>query len=66
MMKPFRMKLFADKEKALNFQKEVEGKLYDYNNPKDREYYEAELMLSEGEFDPDIPEIFPFCVCWIE
>lgn len=65
-MKPFRMKLFADKQKALDFQKEVKGELYDYSNPKDRANYEAELMLSEGQFDPDVPEIFPFCVCWIE
>lgn len=62
----FRIKLFADKQKAMDFQKEVDGELLDYNNPKDREDYEAELIVSEGEFDENIPKIFPYCVTWIE
>lgn len=66
MNKPFRIKLFADKQKALNFQKEVNGELLDYNNPKDRVNYESELMISEGEFDSDVPKTFPFCVSWNE
>jgi hypothetical protein len=62
----FKIKLFNNKEKALNFQKEVDGELFDYNIPKDRMYYEAELKISEGSFDPDVPKIFPYCVSWME
>lgn len=62
----FEMKLFGDKEKALKLQKEMDGELLDFNNPKDRDNYIGMLIISEGSFDPDVPKLFPYCVSWIK
>ena len=62
--KEFRIKLFADRDKAMAFKKEVGGEFLNFNNTKHKDKYIAELELSEGFFDPEEAKVFPYCISW--